>query len=538
MDRYEKIEMRKIVPVAAMISAGKSKLLNVLYNINFLECKAGIGTKFVNILRYNPNIKEPRFFHLRIKKQGEEYIFYKDKILEDIIGEKNIIEENKKINDDLSHEFNFDYENIFYMTEINESPFIKDEEYLLTHDLCDIPGLSEYQGGANQKEKTEETEKEKKEEIIEEKKENQSDKENRLEEAKQIFLNNDDEERKEENDEEKEKNFKRYLEVFKKEEEEENNNDKKEEEEDDIVKNIKIEENTYLSEIFKIIKNYIDGAIIVLSIENYYFTTNFEIIAGLYRVIKKTINNFLIILNKTDLSTNLTDDVNKCKGLFMKYFPNCKPFNINLNTFIPLSTIQVQNELLLDKSFKHLLKYHFYNYMIKFKNSKSKNTKFNISFIDNLREIIIKIEKGITGEKIEKKVNEFNNPGIDDEIISIIKELKNDFEGQNINFGIIEDDFKEKENDEDIDSDMDEEDSNDEDRKSIDKVNPSYILKFLYIYHTEKKLIPSPSEETINLINYFKVRKELINTENNKKDDKITEKTKLNKRNKRFQFYF
>ena len=31
------------------------------------------------------------------------------------------------------------------MTEINESPFIKDEEYLLSHDFCDIPGLSEYQ---------------------------------------------------------------------------------------------------------------------------------------------------------------------------------------------------------------------------------------------------------------------------------------------------------------------------------------------------------------------------------------------------------
>ena len=31
------------------------------------------------------------------------------------------------------------------MTEINNSPFIKDENFLLTHDLCDIPGLSEAQ---------------------------------------------------------------------------------------------------------------------------------------------------------------------------------------------------------------------------------------------------------------------------------------------------------------------------------------------------------------------------------------------------------
>ena len=52
----EKIERRKIVPVAAMIGAGKSKLLNVILNINFLENKEGISSKFVNILRYNPSI--------------------------------------------------------------------------------------------------------------------------------------------------------------------------------------------------------------------------------------------------------------------------------------------------------------------------------------------------------------------------------------------------------------------------------------------------------------------------------------------------
>ena len=91
MSVLEKIKMRKIVPIAAMISAGKSKLLNVLYNINFLETKAGIGTKFVNILRYNPSITEPRFYHLRIKKEGNEDVFYKDNLSEDIIGEKKII---------------------------------------------------------------------------------------------------------------------------------------------------------------------------------------------------------------------------------------------------------------------------------------------------------------------------------------------------------------------------------------------------------------------------------------------------------------
>lgn len=44
--QYKEIEVRKIVPIAEKISAGKSKLLNVILNIYFLEIKAGIGTKF------------------------------------------------------------------------------------------------------------------------------------------------------------------------------------------------------------------------------------------------------------------------------------------------------------------------------------------------------------------------------------------------------------------------------------------------------------------------------------------------------------
>ena len=40
------------------------------------------------------------------------------------------------------------------MTEINETPIIKDENYLLTHDLCDLPGLSEYQTQKSEKNKS------------------------------------------------------------------------------------------------------------------------------------------------------------------------------------------------------------------------------------------------------------------------------------------------------------------------------------------------------------------------------------------------
>ena len=98
MEDNIKIEKRKIVPIAAMISAGKSKLLNVILNTKFLESKAGIGTKFVNLIRYNPKIDQPTFYHLILKKENEEYIFYKDSSYEPKIGEEKILEENKNIN--------------------------------------------------------------------------------------------------------------------------------------------------------------------------------------------------------------------------------------------------------------------------------------------------------------------------------------------------------------------------------------------------------------------------------------------------------
>ena len=311
MDNIEKIEIRKIVPIAAKISSGKSTLLNILYNINYLECNAGISTKFVNLLRYNPNINQPTFYHLKIRKEGEKYIFYKD-LNEVYEGEKNIIEANININKKLSELKLIDYENIFYMTEIKEAPFIKDKNYLLTHDICDMPGLSEYQQNQNEKEK------------------NINGKFNKIDNNNENKVKINDEEGK-----------------F----------------EDDIYYKVDMENKKYLTEIFKIIKNYMDGGILILNVENYYHEDNFELIVKLHKVIEKDIANFLVILNKIDLSENPEKDIEKCKGEIIKYFPKCQTFNINFNTFIPLSIIQVQNELLMKNNFKHLIYYHFYNYL-------------------------------------------------------------------------------------------------------------------------------------------------------------------------------
>ena len=520
MTDKEKIEQRKIVPVVAMVSAGKSKLLNVLYNINYLECKTGIGTKFVNILRYNPNIKQPRFYHLKLEKKDDNYIFYKDLSLDVTEGEKNIIEVNKNINEDLRAQPETKYEDLFYMTEINEIPFIKDKEYLKTHDLCDIPGLNEYQNNKNNEIK------EKEKEI---KKENNNDKqfEEILKEGEKCgyIINLEKNNKNEENEEKDEKKNENNINI----------SEKKEDLEDDIFKKIDIEnEHTYLTEIFKIIKNSIDGAIIILSIENYYKLENFEIIAKLHKVIQKEISNFLIILNKMDLSTNPKNDIQKCKGLLIQNFPKFQTFNINLNTFIPLSVDQLQNELLMDKNFKHLINYHFYNYMSKMNEEKNKKeTVTGKSFINHLTDII-KTVGGIKKEEIESKVEELNerdNIGnINKEIIEIINEIKNKFSANEINLGISEQDFNDSNDDELPDPDMEVTNSDD-----IYDINPTYIIKFFYICFEDKNqklLMPSLSTETINLLNYFTNKKTELKLENNSKneeDNKIEQKTRINR---------
>ena len=285
-----------------------------------------------------------------------------------------------------------------------------------------------------------------------------------------------------------------------------NMNDKKqnnlnniEREQDDIYYEVDIEKKTYLTEVFKIIKNYIDGIIIVLSTENFYHEENFEIIAKLRKVIDKEIKNCLIILNKLDLSQSPIDDINKCKGLFIQKFPNCKTFNLNLNTFIPLSAFKLKNELLMRKSFIHLLKYHFYNYLPIVKNEESSEGK---SFVDYLRNIIFNGENGITNEKIKEEVVELNKDKnisiINDQIKKTIRELKERYKADNIYFGIEE---------KDLDNNEEEEDEDDDDNdNNNDKLKSTYIIKMIYVLYKKKKLIPPISEETNKLLNYFTVK--------------------------------
>ena len=525
MSELKRVEIKNLVPVVAKISTGKSKLLNTVYNINFLESKSGIGTKFINILKYNSKISKPIFYHLKVKKEGDKYIFFKDSS-EIYEGEKNIIEANKIINKRLYNVKQIKYEDLFYMIELNSKPFIRDKEYLESHYLCDIPGLSEYQENQsnNQEKKEKEKNEEKKHHEEEENKilnENEKNEEI-IKKAKEIGLVNND--------------IKKEIKTL-----DENliNEIPKEEEKKEDIKTeddmfYEIEENdnkTYLTEIFKIIKDYIDGAIIILSRDTYTHIDNYKIIAQFHKVIQKPITNFLVILNKIDLSENPEYDIDQCKALFARYFPKFKTFNINLNTFVPISVNQLRNELLMKKDFKSLIYYHFYNYMAKFnKYKRCGNSAVNFTFIDHLRRIVQSIMQftDLKNNGILSKVNDLNKSDdiskINNEIKSIIKDLKEEFKDRELNLGVYEKDFNDNENNND-DEESDDENDNKNDLK------PSDIIKFYYICHKngDKLLMPSISEESNNLINYFTNHNYNFQIKDNNNEEEENDETKLNK---------
>ena len=506
MDKLEKIEIKKLVPVAAKISAGKSKLLNALLNINFLECKAGIATKFINILKFNPKIEKPLFYHLKVIKLGDKYEFFKDLSDKTYEGEENIIEANKAVNKKLFNENKINYEELFYMTEINIEPFIQDKKYLEDHFLCDIPGLSEFQEQNNEQEK--EIGKEVKiENIID-------NKDNKLylfkEKVKEKIWNP-----KEKRIEIKQLNQNIVYEIPKEKEEKKKDFNPEDDIYYELLNNNK-DNKTYLTEIFKIIKDYIDGAIIILSQDNFRSIDNYQIIAQLHYVIKKQITNFLIILNKMDLSRSPENDIGECKGMFAKYFPKFKTFNINLNTFVPISVNKLKNELLMKKDFRSLIYCHFYNFMENLNNYRATNRNIvDLSFLGHLENIIKKILGNKKNQDIINFVNELNNSNniyeINKEIYSIMKDLQNEFENRGINFGFSEEDF--------IDNNL----------ISVgEELNPSYILK--YFYKEKDSLIPYISEESNTLLNYFKTNKSPSNSISFQiEKEEQSEKTVLNK---------
>jgi len=125
-----------------------------IFDIDFLEATAGIGTKFVNIIRYNPEVgKNPKFYHLILKNIGNgDYEYYKDPNFKEVIGKDNIKQKNISLNEEFKNKEKVPYEELFYMIEVGSANFIEDKEYLKNYDLVDIPGVNEYNPDEDKKE--------------------------------------------------------------------------------------------------------------------------------------------------------------------------------------------------------------------------------------------------------------------------------------------------------------------------------------------------------------------------------------------------
>ena len=256
----KEIRIKNICPVIGMISSGKSSILNSLLNIDFLEATPQVTTKIVTIIRYNKDAKEnPKFYKLSLlKEENKGYKFYKDKDSE-IIGSQKIKKEIKRLNKELNQKVP-KYKDIFYMLELGEAKFIE-EKFLENYDLADIPGVSEDVGKNQNGEK-------------------------------QININNGNS-----GDAQNAANLNKSKLGYTPSTEEE-------------LEHCKIEnEINYLTEIFKILKNYMKNGIFIFSIDKYLLAENYQIIGKLKLILDKPIENFLILLNKMDISTNIEEDI-------------------------------------------------------------------------------------------------------------------------------------------------------------------------------------------------------------------------------------
>ena len=295
----EEIEIKNLCPMIGMISAGKTSLLNVFYDIDYLEASPGIGTKFVTIIRYNPEVgSKPKFYHILLEPKGnDDYKYIKD-IKTEIIGRDNIKEKVIKLNEELK-ENDKPYTEIFYFLEVGTYNF-EDKEYLKNYDLVDVPGVSEYR--VNQNTTPKEVYQEFSKETITPRSINED---SAAPEAFSILDN---------------KTIEEKMITYKPE-----------------------EEKTYLTQIFKIIKNKINNGIIVFNIENYQLVDNYRIIGKLQKVINKPIENFLLLLNKIDKSQDRIYDINTLGCKIVEYFPNAETFNFTKNTIVACSAIQLNN---------------------------------------------------------------------------------------------------------------------------------------------------------------------------------------------------
>ena len=136
----------------------------------------------------------------------------------------------------------------------------------------------------------------------------------------------------------------------------------------------------YIRGIFQYIKTKIKFVIIVVDSSNYYKPQNINILKEIYKVINnveylkeiskdkiigKPIYDYLFILNKNDTSYNKKKTIDNCRNFFIN---NIEPniFNIEFFVFAPISSLQLKNEMLIEKNFENYFRYFFNNFYDKY----------------------------------------------------------------------------------------------------------------------------------------------------------------------------
>ena len=141
--KKNEIKPKKIIPLISIQNSEKNNLLKILFNTNIENDSSLSGNKFINIFRYNPDIKEPKFYHLLLALKQNKYQLSKDEKYKEINGIEYILEEYKRVNEKLKNAVAKEDKNNFYMTEINSISFPKMKKFFLEFDLCDFPLFSE-----------------------------------------------------------------------------------------------------------------------------------------------------------------------------------------------------------------------------------------------------------------------------------------------------------------------------------------------------------------------------------------------------------
>ena len=415
------------IPVIGMISSRKSTFLNSLLRIDLLETKDDVTTKFVCIIRHNSKLKQPKFYHIKLEKKedSEDYIFIKDG--EESEGKQNILKVISNINVDESKKAEPEYENLFYVLETNITN-LSNENFLNEYDFYDIPGLNEYI---------------------------------KNDESAPSFITT----MNEENIESKENQIE------------------------------KCDENmTYIRGIFQYIKTKIKFGIIVVDSSNCYKPQNINILKEIYKVInnvedlEKPIYDYLFILNKNDTSYNKKKTIDNCRNFFFIIIePNI--FNIEFCIFAPISSLQLKNEMLIEKNFENYFRYFFNNFYDKYviiKESAKEITpdqnETDTPQIDFKTFLILELTIGLE-EKDEKleKIDELSEDITNEEF----KEVKDIFEKIKTEQKSV------------IQYGLNFEDEDDDDNYSIK------ILKALYKAYKDKIVIPELSENTKQILQFF-----------------------------------